>query len=529
MKKLKFFAGFTTALLALGVALSAGPAAWATESNQPDYWQTTSGERCVDVGYSTEDSADHPYTLPASDAGRTYSKVIVKAGSTDHSVANENEVYRTGLIEGATFVHPEKDSISHVIVCTLPSSSFDENWQYAAPTCGALTVSYPGDIPAGQADDVNIRIEHGTGYSTTTTLNFHNNDGTWSGRRVFTYSSSPNWPNDIGPYKVVWTQVSGTNYHRSDDISCGETPLPKGASSASVNTTAATCGAPERLVLGTTTFATWGTPSLSRGPGDYSVTASAVTGHLFGDGTTVETFTGTLAGALDPNSPSCRGTVLITLAADPTAVNEVCTGGGVTSGYITVALADHVSYRIVGTSAGSTVDINPTSTNTDLPPGDYRVAAAADSGYTIKDYGGPWLLTIAPAVDCGQLVTHPLVTPTLTSTDRSCTAAGSYTLDAVTGVLWTVDGKPVAAGTYAVKSAKTVNVVATADAPDYGLESGAQTQWTLTFTDPQNCSQLTTLAFTGSDSAPWILTAAGLLLMGAGIVLIRRRRVGRLA
>ncbi|MCU1440162.1 MAG: hypothetical protein JWP85_1159 [Rhodoglobus sp.] len=108
--------------LALGgaVASSAAP----TNTNNPDYWETLPGEVCVDVGYETEDSASNPYVLPEAPGGRVYSKVIVKVGSSGHGgVIDENEVFLTGLVAGAEFVHPDKNSISHVIVCTVPRLS----------------------------------------------------------------------------------------------------------------------------------------------------------------------------------------------------------------------------------------------------------------------------------------------------------------------------------------------------------------------------------------------------------------------
>ena len=108
-------------LLALLIVLVFPGTAHATDTNHPEYWQDTPGEVCTNVGYETEDSAGHPYVLPNPEDGFVYSKVIVKAGSTGHSVTDENAVYTTGLIAGSTYVHPEKGSISHVIVCTVPA------------------------------------------------------------------------------------------------------------------------------------------------------------------------------------------------------------------------------------------------------------------------------------------------------------------------------------------------------------------------------------------------------------------------
>ncbi|WP_062292825.1 hypothetical protein [Demequina phytophila] len=102
--------------------------------------------------------------------------------------------------------------------------SFDWNWQYPAPTCDALTVTYPAALPAGQANDVNVRIKNlATGEEKT--LNFHKNGGTWTGTQTFTFASHPSWPG-WSYYAVVWTQVAGTNYHWQGTVTCGEREKP---------------------------------------------------------------------------------------------------------------------------------------------------------------------------------------------------------------------------------------------------------------------------------------------------------------
>ena len=133
-------AAFTTAVLAAGLVAVGVAAPASAQMNQPSDWVTLPGEACVDVGYSTNDSASNPYVLPAVmpmglPAGGTYSKVIVKAGNTGTRVVAENTVYapievtgttvkwiyRAVLAAGDTFVHNEKGSISHVIVCAVPA------------------------------------------------------------------------------------------------------------------------------------------------------------------------------------------------------------------------------------------------------------------------------------------------------------------------------------------------------------------------------------------------------------------------
>ncbi|WP_395243569.1 hypothetical protein ACGGZK_15760 [Agromyces sp. MMS24-K17] len=97
--------------------------------------------------------------------------------------------------------------------CTKP---FDWNWQYAAPTCDALEVVYPKDLPAGQANDVNVRFSID---GADVTLNFHNNGGTWSGTKTFLFADHPLWK-DPTSWTVKWVQVGGTNYHWEGNISC---------------------------------------------------------------------------------------------------------------------------------------------------------------------------------------------------------------------------------------------------------------------------------------------------------------------
>ena len=83
--------------------------------------------------------------------------------------------------------------------------------------------------------------------------------------------------------------------------------------------------------------------------------------------------------------------------------------------------------------------------------------------------------------------TPTVVTPTATSTAITCDAAGSYTLGAVEGVVYKVNGTVQQPGTYSVSDTSTVMVTATADAPKYTLASNAQTKFTFTFTAAKDC------------------------------------------
>ncbi|GCD90912.1 hypothetical protein [Nocardioides sp. LS1] len=98
-----------------------------------------------------------------------------------------------------------------------PTKPFDWDWTYADPGCAALGVDYPADIPDGQANDVNVRLETNVGQ---VNLNFHNNTGFWGGTTDFGYLTHPSWPAGVTSYRVVWTQVGGTNYHWQGSVEC---------------------------------------------------------------------------------------------------------------------------------------------------------------------------------------------------------------------------------------------------------------------------------------------------------------------
>ena len=99
---------------------------------------------------------------------------------------------------------------------TNPDGSFDWNWRYDPPSCSALTVLYPSNIPDNQTNDVNVRIRFADG--TTRTLNYHFNGGNWTGMRAFNYVQHADWPAGTSEYWVEWTQVGGSNYHYGESF-----------------------------------------------------------------------------------------------------------------------------------------------------------------------------------------------------------------------------------------------------------------------------------------------------------------------
>jgi len=108
---------------------------------------------------------------------------------------------------------------------------------------------------------------------------------------------------------LVTIDAAGSRYDREFSGSSVPCPAPVAADAdARLDTAPATCDTAGALVLGETTNSTWGAPTLTNGPGDYAVTATADAGHVFGGGETTRTFTGTLPGVLA--GPECATTTV---------------------------------------------------------------------------------------------------------------------------------------------------------------------------------------------------------------------------
>jgi len=120
--------------------------------------------------------------------------------------------------------------------CPAPATN-EWEWRYDAPTCESLSVVYPASLPAGQANDVNVRIQLPD--NSFLTLNFHLNGADWSGTQSFHLQQHPDWPTNIDHYSVVWVQVAGTNCHWTGSVDCCQYPTPGG-----VMITPAPCGVP---------------------------------------------------------------------------------------------------------------------------------------------------------------------------------------------------------------------------------------------------------------------------------------------
>ncbi|WP_350347087.1 hypothetical protein ABIQ69_10605 [Agromyces sp. G08B096] len=168
----------------------------------------------LDTGHLTDATgATHTITAPE---GKLIAEVCVKAGSIKQGQGPEYTTIDPPS-KTVTISHSSKKDISHYSVRYVD----DHNWSYAAPTCEALTVIYPKGVTG---NDVNIRVVLD---GQRTTLNFHNNDGRWSGTQTFVYASHANWPKPApSTWTIEWVQVDGTNYHWEGEVTCGDTVIP---------------------------------------------------------------------------------------------------------------------------------------------------------------------------------------------------------------------------------------------------------------------------------------------------------------
>ncbi|GAW52241.1 MULTISPECIES: hypothetical protein [unclassified Nocardioides] len=184
------------------------------DSKSKTFWVgpcETTDPGTTDPGTTDPGTTDPGTTDPGTTDPGTTDPGTTDPGTTDPGTTDP------GTTDPGTTVPPVTTDPAHPTDAVVP---WDWNWEYADPACDALTVDYPSNIPDGQANDVNIRVQTDSG---PVTLNFHHNEGTWSGRTVFTYAGHPGWPADLTSYDVVWVQVGGTNYHWQGSVSCSST------------------------------------------------------------------------------------------------------------------------------------------------------------------------------------------------------------------------------------------------------------------------------------------------------------------
>lgn len=161
-----------------------------------------------------------------------------------------------------------------------------------------------------------------------------------------------------------------------------------------------------------------------------------------------------------------------------------------------------------------------------VAPGVHEVTATVvDPGTTKLDPAIvlPFTFDIKP----GLCEPDALVLPAASSNQIGCFSAGSYTLannvNDPNAIIWTVNGTQVAPGKYTAANSGTVTIEAAANTPDYGLEPGAQTTWTVDFKKPTVCD-LETLALTGQSPTGLLIVADLFVVTGLALFAIRAMR-----
>ena len=171
----------------------------------------------------------------------------------------------------------------------------------------------------------------------------------------------------------------------------------------------------------------------------------------------------------------------------------------------------------------------------------YRVLATATANNLFSSKESTMVIagSLSPKLTEGcELPSFALVTPTVSVTQPTCTAAGSYTLGSLVGdVVWTVDGtRDVTNGTYAAPAgSSTVTISAAPAVEGDGLDPDWSNPVVLTFTAPAGACSFgpptlafdpPTLAYTGLTIGTGLSLAAGLLFVGfAGLLIARRRKL----
>ena len=397
---------------------------------------------------------------------------------------------------------------------------------------GVIAIAAPAaaHTPAASAtcSDLTVKLVsyEGNGYNATNNVKVFIDDAQvadeWFG---YSWSKSISLGNKAvaHSWKVV-IDAAGYNYDKT--LSGTSTPCtppppssPKFDAAASVSVTEPTCERGAELVLGTATNATWGTPTATTGPGNYSVTATADSGHVFDDTLPTRTFEGALAGKLPADQAPCY--------VPPTTVEDA-------SAAVTVSQATCTSpEKLVLGVATNAVWGEPTGAT---GPADYSVTATATTGHAFEGNKSDKLFegTLAdklPADKAPCLVTPPVdppVDPPMppqpdpVKTVESIEVAHCDTDEIVTTTTTTTtvtepnpDGSPTwVSTTPIVLVTQTTRVADSETCPDPDFTAGGG----------GGAGAGGTLATTGVDLgwAPWI---AGLLaLAGSGVLFYPRLR-----
>jgi hypothetical protein len=235
------------------------------------------------------------------------------------------------------------------------------------------------------------------------------------------------------------------------------------------------------FVNGSATAATSGQHTVSPGA-TVSIVAQPISGQYLLTGTTSwqHTFPATL--------PDCNTKVT---PAVPSFTDSECVAGSSvpSTPFYVIPNTTGVDYFVNGSATPATAGTHNVS------PGDsVTITAAAQPGYELQGYTGPWSHSFTAAPDCTTHATPatPTVTPAVcTGTPGGATDA-TITIPNTTGVDYQLNGNPVVAGTY-TEAPGTYTVTASPQA-GYTLDSYPAGGWTLTLPATPDCNALSTPA-----------------------------------
>jgi hypothetical protein len=320
----------------------------------------------------------------------------------------------------------------------------------------------------------------------------------------FILTGTTSWYHTFSPTPTCKTEVMPAPPTFNDDVCVDYSP--SGASYTIPGTTGV-----DYFVDGVETAA--GTYDATDGS-TVTVTAQPQPGYTL-DGTTTWTHA-------YPATPKCTTDAT---PADPTFVDAVCSGSAtLTTPSYTVPAVVGTQYLVDGivTAAGDYVATPGTTITVTVQP---------LPGYTLTD-SPTWTHTYPVAAPEGCV--DSVIAAAASFTDPVCSASGtvvdgSYTVPQSAGVVYTVQGATVAAGTYPADPGTTITIVAGAEG---GHALSGVTQWTHTFTAPNAClatgprttpppanapvaaTTPPTTAYTGVPVGEVLLTGLALILLG---------------
>lgn len=189
------------------------------------------------------------------------------------------------------------------------------------------------------------------------------------------------------------------------------TPVVENAS-AVASVSAASCSSPAVLVLHTPAFATWGTPSATTGPAEYTVTATALEGHAFDDGAATRVFTGSLAAAMSSDDPACAAALPPRPPAQSSAtlVDFVnCATGTVTTTTTTITIDWVLDYAgtswVAATPASAVTEVVRVATDTECVP---AVIPEVSSTTIVPTVAGLTIVADTELAETGDAATPPI-------------------------------------------------------------------------------------------------------------------------